>query len=189
MATMTSSMNRLSGLNVCITGALTTVRHEFQRMLRDHGAVPVGNVTRNTDVLIVGDRPGSKLGKAQSMNIPVISERDALTLLTQPAKVTSAEVDADGMLTFDSTVTLRFTEVVVPEQLTWADSPRLDPGLDGSARMDGKWLQLEGTFAAGDLQALRSELLALEHPRAVQLDAEDCTVTLHPDGSSTVIAA
>lgn len=67
----------LAGRRVAFTGTLSVTRTEFTRLLEDAGAYVAGSVSGTTDYLIVGDKPGSKLAKATSLGIKVISETEA----------------------------------------------------------------------------------------------------------------
>jgi DNA ligase (NAD+) len=51
-------------------------RNEAKKALQENGATIASSVSKNTDLLIVGKNPGSKLKKAQSLNIPVIDEQE-----------------------------------------------------------------------------------------------------------------
>ena len=61
----------LSGKKVCFTGALTTPRKEFEALVTKLGGTPVGSVTKDLDYLVVGDKPGSKLAKAQDLGVEI----------------------------------------------------------------------------------------------------------------------
>jgi DNA ligase (NAD+) len=64
----------LSGKKVCFTGALTTPRKEFEALVTKLGGKPVSSVTKDLDYLVVGDKPGSKLAKAQELGIEIRNE-------------------------------------------------------------------------------------------------------------------
>jgi len=64
----------LSGKKVCFTGALTTPRKEFEALVTKLGGTPVGSVTKDLDYLVVGDKPGSKLIKAQDIGVEIRDE-------------------------------------------------------------------------------------------------------------------
>jgi DNA ligase (NAD+) len=62
------------GKNVVITGSLPTLsRSEAEELLRNAGAVPASSVSKKTDLLICGKEPGSKLQKAESLNIKIMN--------------------------------------------------------------------------------------------------------------------
>ncbi|MGB4374854.1 MAG: NAD-dependent DNA ligase LigA, partial [Defluviitoga tunisiensis] len=56
----------LSGLLVCQTGALSRMtRQEFAEYVESKGGTFTDNLTRKTNILVVGENPGSKLDKAR----------------------------------------------------------------------------------------------------------------------------
>lgn len=71
--------NPFAGKTVVVTGTLTRfTRDEIKDRLRALGATVTDSVSRKTDVLIVGDSPGSKLDKANKLGVEVLSEDEAL---------------------------------------------------------------------------------------------------------------
>ncbi|MGP6140486.1 NAD-dependent DNA ligase LigA [Jeotgalibaca sp. A127] len=65
------------GKTVVLTGKLTTyTRPEATEMIERLGGKVTGSVSKNTDWLIAGEDAGSKLTKAQSLNIPVWTEAE-----------------------------------------------------------------------------------------------------------------
>ena len=72
----------LQGRYFCLTGSLSSMsRADAQWKIEQLGGQIVDRVTRKTTHLIVGGAPGSKLGVAKSLGIPIISEDDFLALL------------------------------------------------------------------------------------------------------------
>ena len=72
----------LDGLTFVVTGKLERFsREEIQERLRDLGANVTSSVSRKTDYLVAGEKAGSKLERAQSLGIPVLSEEDLLVFL------------------------------------------------------------------------------------------------------------
>lgn len=64
-----------NGQRVVLTGKLNNLtRGEAKEWLEDHGAKVTGSVSKKTDLLIAGEKAGSKLQKAQDLNIPVWNE-------------------------------------------------------------------------------------------------------------------
>lgn len=57
-----------------ITGTLTRKREEIASIIESLGGKTTSSVTKSTDVVIVGENPGSKYTKAQEFNIPVWNE-------------------------------------------------------------------------------------------------------------------
>ena len=69
--------NPFVGKSVAVTGTLDNyTRDSIQAQLRELGAKPVSKVSKQTDYLILGERPGSKLEKARLLGIAVLSERE-----------------------------------------------------------------------------------------------------------------
>ena len=72
----------LAGKTVVITGKLWRfTRKEAHQQLLRRGAIVKRTVTKKTDYLIRGDKPGAKLDKAIALGVPVLSEREFLTML------------------------------------------------------------------------------------------------------------
>ncbi len=69
---------------VVLTGSLTHFsRSEATELLENFGAKVSGSVSKATDLVIAGEAAGSKLKKAQELNIKVISEEDFLNLINK----------------------------------------------------------------------------------------------------------
>ena len=67
----------LLSVTMVVTGTLPTFsRQEAEAFIRDHGGVAAGSVSKKTAYVVAGENAGSKLTKAQSLGIPVISEED-----------------------------------------------------------------------------------------------------------------
>ncbi|RLL82894.1 NAD-dependent DNA ligase LigA [Petrotoga sp. HKA.pet.4.5] len=67
----------LKGLVICQTGALSKMtRQEFAEYVESKGGTFSENVTKKTNILVVGENPGSKLDKAQSYGITIMSEEE-----------------------------------------------------------------------------------------------------------------
>lgn len=71
-----------SGKTIVITGTLSSMtRDEAKARLTALGAKVTSSVSKSTDLIIVGDKPGSKLLHARRLTINVISEKELLTQL------------------------------------------------------------------------------------------------------------
>lgn len=67
---------------IVLTGTLKHfARNELKQKLESYGAKITSSVSKNTDLVICGDNPGSKFEKAKSLNIKIIFEEDLLNLL------------------------------------------------------------------------------------------------------------
>jgi len=69
---------------IVLTGSLLSMsRDEAKDKLKQLGAKITGSVSKNTDIIIAGDAAGSKLTKAEQLNIPVIDEQTMLDYFAQ----------------------------------------------------------------------------------------------------------
>ena len=72
----------LMGLSFVLTGTLPTMsRDEASSLIKQAGGKVVGSVSKKTDYVVAGEAAGSKLTKAQSLGIKIISEEALLELL------------------------------------------------------------------------------------------------------------
>jgi len=71
-----------NGKTVVLTGTLYKMtRDEAKEQLLQRGAKVTGSVSKKTDLLIAGEAAGSKLEKAQALDIEVIDEQQLITML------------------------------------------------------------------------------------------------------------
>lgn len=76
----------LSGKTAVITGTLVASgmsRDEAKALLEQLGVKVAGSVSAKTDFLVAGEKAGSKLTKAQSLNVEVLDEQAFLALLNE----------------------------------------------------------------------------------------------------------
>jgi len=73
----------IKGLTFVITGTLPRPRHEVQEIIEQAGGRVSSSVSRNTDYLVVGEDPGSKLTKAQELGVKTVSFEELLKLIRQ----------------------------------------------------------------------------------------------------------
>ena len=72
----------LGGKAFVFTGGMESMgRNEAKEIVESLGGVVHSSVTSKTSYVVAGREPGSKLDKARSQNIPVISEEDFLKLI------------------------------------------------------------------------------------------------------------
>lgn len=64
------------GKKVVITGTLLKSRSEIKEILESLGANLIDSVNKNTDILILGENPGSKYEKAKELNIYIMKEEE-----------------------------------------------------------------------------------------------------------------
>ncbi|MBC7427887.1 MAG: NAD-dependent DNA ligase LigA [Bacteriovorax sp.] len=74
---------KVSGLKICITGALSEKRPVIEDMIREGGGIVVSSVSKNTDILVTNetDPSSSKFKKALELKIKTITEEQLLNLL------------------------------------------------------------------------------------------------------------
>ena len=66
-----------TGLTMVVTGTLPTFsRQEAEAFIRDNGGTAAGSVSRKTNYVVAGENAGSKLTKAQTLGIPIITEEE-----------------------------------------------------------------------------------------------------------------
>lgn len=76
------SGSSLAGMTFVLTGTLEKYsRKELQVILEGAGAKVSGSVSKKTDMVIYGDKAGSKLKKANDLEISALNEEDALKYL------------------------------------------------------------------------------------------------------------
>lgn len=71
----------LAGKNIVFTGELPTLlRVQAENMATKAGAHSRGAVSNNTDLVVVGNAPGSKIQKAKKLGLKIINEAEFLFL-------------------------------------------------------------------------------------------------------------
>jgi DNA ligase (NAD+) len=74
--------DRLAGKSVVVTGTLTRFsRDEIHKIIEREGGKPSSSVSSKTSYLVAGDAAGSKLEKAKTLGVPVLSEDEFLALV------------------------------------------------------------------------------------------------------------
>lgn len=74
--------NPFAGCTIVATGKLKNfTRDDINNRIISLGATAANAVTRKTDYLICGDKPGNKLTKAKELGIPVLTEQDFLKMI------------------------------------------------------------------------------------------------------------
>ena len=74
----------LSGKKFVITGSLSSMsREEAEEKVRQKDGEAGSQVSKNTDYLVVGENPGSKLQKAEAFGVKTISEKEFLKILSK----------------------------------------------------------------------------------------------------------
>lgn len=73
----------LNGIRFCITGSFSRSRDLLKEKLEAKGAKFISSVSKNLDILFVGDKAGSKLTKAQSLGVRIAHEDELMKLLEE----------------------------------------------------------------------------------------------------------
>ena len=74
--------NPFTGCTIVATGKLENfTREDINSRIISLGATASNAVTRKTDYLICGDKPGSKLVKARELGITVLTEQEFLKMI------------------------------------------------------------------------------------------------------------
>ena len=73
---------RFAGMTFVLTGTLSRFdRKTAQSMIEDRGGKAAGSVSKRTTYVVAGEAAGSKLKKAQELNIPVLTEDEFAKML------------------------------------------------------------------------------------------------------------
>lgn len=75
--------SKLKNKTIVITGTLSGYsREEMESLIIELGGNAPSSVSKNTDYLLVGDSPGSKLAKAKKLGVKIINEEEFKKLIT-----------------------------------------------------------------------------------------------------------
>ena len=73
---------KLSGMTFVLTGTLPTyARDDAKKMIEEAGGKVSGSVSKKTSYVVAGEDAGSKLDKARSLGVKVISEHELMAML------------------------------------------------------------------------------------------------------------
>jgi DNA ligase (NAD+) len=85
----------LDGLTVVVTGTLADyTRDDATEALAAQGAKVTGSVSKKTDFVVVGENPGSKFDKAQSLGVPILDDAGLAILLADGPEAARAHATA-----------------------------------------------------------------------------------------------
>jgi DNA ligase (NAD+) len=73
--------NPLAGKTFVITGTLSKPREAFEALIKDHGGKVSSSVSKKTNYVLAGESPGSKLEKARTLGVTVLTEAEFDQLL------------------------------------------------------------------------------------------------------------
>ena len=76
-------VDKLQGKKFVISGTFEHFsRSDLKKNIEQNGGKNVSSISKNTDFLLAGDKPGpSKVSKAESLGVPIISEADYLKMI------------------------------------------------------------------------------------------------------------
>ena len=82
MPEVTRASSKLEGLTIVVTGTLERYgRKEIEELIVSHGGKSTGSVSKKTSYLVAGENAGSKLDKARSLGVSVLTEAEFEALL------------------------------------------------------------------------------------------------------------
>ncbi len=81
-STDSGQAGKLSGLSFVVTGTLADfTRDGIKEFIQANGGKVIGSVSKNTDYLVLGENPGSKLDKARELGVKIINEEELRRLV------------------------------------------------------------------------------------------------------------
>jgi DNA ligase (NAD+) len=79
-----AAVTKYSGKSFVLTGTLSEMpRQQAKELLQQLGAKVVGSVSNKTDYLVAGETAGSKLTKAESLGVTVLTEAELLMIFRE----------------------------------------------------------------------------------------------------------
>lgn len=72
--------NVLEGKTFVVTGTLSRQRDVVEAEIRDHGGTVAGSVSKKTSFVVAGDKAGSKLDKAKTLGVPILTEDQLIAM-------------------------------------------------------------------------------------------------------------
>jgi hypothetical protein len=94
------------GKTIVLTGTFVTMkRNDAKKVLSEAGAKVTGSVSKNTDLLIYGDKAGSKLARARSLGVELMTEHQMVAVLNEAGAGGELLAGADDKLAAAAAVT------------------------------------------------------------------------------------
>lgn len=79
---LSSSGSKLSGKRFVLTGSLSRPRAAIKEEIESAGGRVTESLSRQTDYLVAGRDPGSKLDRAENLGVKIISEKDLMKMIS-----------------------------------------------------------------------------------------------------------
>ena len=74
--------NKLENISICVTGSFDKYsRDEIVKMIEENSGKSVSSVSKKTNILIAGENAGSKLAKAEELQIKIITIDEFLEMI------------------------------------------------------------------------------------------------------------
>jgi len=89
------------GMTFCVTGTLSESRKNIQARIKSAGGKVVGSVSGNLSVLVAGANAGSKLAKAEKLNLTVWNEETLLQRISERSNVNERKPPTSQSTLFD----------------------------------------------------------------------------------------
>ena len=89
------------GMTFCVTGTLSESRKSIQARIKSAGGKVVTSVSGNLSILVAGENAGSKLAKAEKLNITVWNEEKLLNQLSVAGSDQAEERQSSQSTLFD----------------------------------------------------------------------------------------
>ena len=74
-----------------ITGTLSESRNHFKDLIEKHGGNVTGSISKKTTYLLAGKNPGSKIDKANKLNVTILGEDELGELISESQLVLDIE--------------------------------------------------------------------------------------------------
>jgi DNA ligase (NAD+) len=75
--------NQLAGKSIVVTGTLSKFsRDQIEQLIEQHGGKASSSISSKTSYLVAGEKAGSKLEKARSLGVPVLTESEFEQLIS-----------------------------------------------------------------------------------------------------------
>ena len=89
------------GMTFCVTGTLSESRKNIQARIKSAGGKVVGSVSGNLSVLVAGANAGSKLAKAEKLNVTVWNEGTLLQRISESSDINERKPPTSQSTLFD----------------------------------------------------------------------------------------